>query len=237
MKSFHSPVTLTWMHKLPSAMLRHAQFYRMSWPLRSGDLDCTPPLQSGEVRRCLYQIGNQCRRLVCPVSPHMFLAIARVFGVSANTAIVDTVLGRLGHWSESQGSKRTSMRHRVAFRKLGRATAHRIAMLRTMTTQLIQHERVRTTEAKAKELRRPAEKMVTVAKQGDNEHTRRLVSAFLREDTAVNKLFETMAPRYADRPGGYTRVLKCGRREGDKAPMAYIEFVDNDLEVQINQMK
>eukprot|EP00038_Savillea_parva_P007815 m.172728 g.172728 ORF g.172728 m.172728 type:complete len:130 (-) comp13575_c0_seq1:376-765(-) len=129
------------------------------------------------------------------------------------------------------------MRHRVAFRKLGRHTAHRLAMLRTMTTQLIKHERIRTTEAKAKELRRPAERMVTLAKQGDCDHTRKMVASFVREDPAIDKLFSTLAPRYEVREGGYTRVLKCGRREGDKAPMAYIEFVDNDLSVQIKDMK
>mmetsp|Transcript_21642 Transcript_21642/g.56464 ORF Transcript_21642/g.56464 Transcript_21642/m.56464 type:complete len:130 (+) Transcript_21642:97-486(+) len=129
------------------------------------------------------------------------------------------------------------MRHRVALRKLGRDTAHRVAMLRTMTSQLIQHERIRTTEAKAKELRRPVEKMVTHARKGDTPHQRSLVMRWVRGEDAVNKLFTTLGPRYVDRPGGYTRVLKCGRRDGDQAKMAYIEFVDNDLEVQIKDLK
>lgn len=118
------------------------------------------------------------------------------------------------------------MRHRVHFRKLGRSTEHRLSMLRTMTMQLIKHERIRTTLAKAKELRRPAENMVTYAKKGDATSFRK-AHGWIREKSTVEKLFNELGPRYTERPGGYTRVLRAGNRLGDNAPMAYIEYVDN----------
>uniref|UniRef100_H3G5H3 Large ribosomal subunit protein bL17c n=2 Tax=Phytophthora ramorum TaxID=164328 RepID=H3G5H3_PHYRM len=117
------------------------------------------------------------------------------------------------------------MKHRVAFRKLNRTSAHRQAMLRTMVTQLIEHERIRTTLPKAKELRRVAEQVVTMAKQGD-EPARKRAAAVLRTPEAVTKLFDVVGPRYALREGGYTRILKADFRKGDGAEMAVIEYVD-----------
>lgn len=119
------------------------------------------------------------------------------------------------------------MRHRLAHRKLGRTTAHRTAMLRNMAAALIKHEQIVTTLAKAKELRPYTEKLVTLAKRGGLSN-RRLAHARLGDDTQLRKLFDVLAPRYADRPGGYTRVLKAGFRASDQAPMAVIEFVDRD---------
>jgi large subunit ribosomal protein L17 len=123
------------------------------------------------------------------------------------------------------------MRHRVAFRKLGRDSAHRKAMLRTMVTQLIKHERIRTTWAKAKETQRMAEKMVTYAKKGQSHHFR-LAKAFVRDDLMVRKLFSELGERYADRSGGYTRVLRVGTRKGDAADMALLEFIDRPNELR-----
>lgn len=119
------------------------------------------------------------------------------------------------------------MRHRVAHRKLGRTAAHRTAMLRNMAASLIKHEQITTTLAKAKELRPYTEKLVTLAKRGGLSN-RRLAHARLMDDTQLVKLFDVIAPRYADRAGGYTRVLKAGIRASDAAPMAVIEFVDRD---------
>ncbi|MFN7174135.1 MAG: 50S ribosomal protein L17 [Thermaurantiacus tibetensis] len=119
------------------------------------------------------------------------------------------------------------MRHRLAHRKLGRTTAHRTAMLRNMAAALIKHEQIVTTLAKAKELRPYTEKLVTLAKRGGLSN-RRLAHARLGDDVQLRKLFDVLAPRYADRPGGYTRVLKAGFRASDQAPMAVIEFVDRD---------
>ena len=123
------------------------------------------------------------------------------------------------------------MRHRVDFRKLNRTSEHRWAMLRTMVTQLIEHGRIRTTVPKAKELRRVADKMVTKAKNG-SLHARRHAARVVRTRGALNKLFEELGPRYEQRDGGYTRVLRCGNRYGDWAPMAYIEFVDREGELR-----
>lgn len=119
------------------------------------------------------------------------------------------------------------MRHRVAHRKLGRTSAHRTAMLRNMAASLIKHEQITTTLAKAKELRPYTEKLVTLAKRGGLSN-RRLAHARLMDDAQLVKLFDVIAPRYADRQGGYTRVLKAGIRASDAAPMAVIEFVDRD---------
>ncbi len=120
------------------------------------------------------------------------------------------------------------MRHRVAHRKLGRTTSHRLAMLRNMAAALIKHEQISTTLPKAKELRPYVEKLVTLAKRGGLSN-RRLAHARLQDDTQLVKLFDVLAARYADREGGYIRVLKAGFRTSDQAPMAIVEFVDRDV--------
>ncbi|MFT7300237.1 MAG: large subunit ribosomal protein L17 [Porticoccus sp.] len=117
------------------------------------------------------------------------------------------------------------MRHRYSGRKLSRTGAHRRAMFRNMTTSLVEHELIKTTLPKAKELRRFAEPLITLAKQ-DNVANRRLAFSRLQDKAAVGKLFTDLAPRYEGRPGGYIRILKCGFRSGDAAPMAYVELVD-----------
>ena len=119
------------------------------------------------------------------------------------------------------------MRHRKSGRKLNRTASHRKAMFANMAAALIQHEQIVTTLPKAKELRPIVEKLVTLAKRGDL-HARRLAVARIRDEGMVGKLFETLGPRYAERNGGYTRVLKAGFRHGDNAPVAVIEFVDRD---------
>jgi large subunit ribosomal protein L17 len=117
------------------------------------------------------------------------------------------------------------MRHRKIGRKLGRNSSHRVAMFKNMTAALVQEELIRTTLPKAKELRRVIEPLITRAKV-DSVANRRLVFARLRDKEAVGKLFGELGPRYAARPGGYLRILKCGFRPGDAAPMAYVELVD-----------
>jgi large subunit ribosomal protein L17 len=117
------------------------------------------------------------------------------------------------------------MRHKVAGRRLGRTTSHRKAAMQNMTVSLIQHELIRTTLPKAKELRRVAEPLITRAKD-DSLANRRLVFNRLRDRDAVQKLFNELGPRYSTRPGGYLRILRCGFRPGDSAPMAYVELVD-----------
>jgi len=117
------------------------------------------------------------------------------------------------------------MRHRKSGRKLNRTSSHREAMFRNMAASLFKHELIRTTLPKAKELRRVAEPLITMAKT-DGVANRRLAFARLRDDVAVGKLFVELGPRYRERPGGYLRVLKCGFRVGDNAPMAYVELVD-----------
>ena len=112
----------------------------------------------------------------------------------------------------------------MAYRKLGRDSSARKALLRSIVTSLFQYERIETTEAKAKELRKVADKMLTLAKRGDL-HARRQVLAYLMDESVVKKLFDTIAPKYADRQGGYTRVIKTGLRKGDAAPLAIIELV------------
>ena len=123
------------------------------------------------------------------------------------------------------------MRHKVAHRKLGRTTAHRTALLRNMAASLIKHEQITTTLAKARELRPYTERLVTLAKRGGLSN-RRLAMSRLMDETQLEKLFDVLAPRYADRPGGYTRVLKAGFRASDQAAMAVIEFVDRDATVK-----
>lgn len=117
------------------------------------------------------------------------------------------------------------MRHRYSGRKLNRHSAHRSAMFRNMTASLVRHELIKTTLVKAKELRGIAEPLITLAKR-DSVANRRLAFGRIRDRSAVGKLFAELGPRYADRPGGYTRILKCGPRAGDRAPMAYVELVD-----------
>ncbi len=119
------------------------------------------------------------------------------------------------------------MRHRHGRRKLNRTSSHRRAMFRNMATALLKHEQIETTVPKAKELRGIVERMITLGKRGDL-HARRRALGYLTDETVVGKLFETLGPRYAERPGGYTRVLKAGFRYGDAAPMAIIELVDRD---------
>ena len=120
------------------------------------------------------------------------------------------------------------MRHKVAHRKLGRTTEHRLAMLKNMSASLIKHEQIVTTLPKAKELRPYVEKLVTLAKKGGLSN-RRLAHARLQDDTQLKKLFDVLAPRYAGRQGGYVRVLKAGFRASDQAVMAVIEFVERDV--------
>ncbi|MBV1873564.1 MAG: 50S ribosomal protein L17, partial [Gammaproteobacteria bacterium] len=119
-------------------------------------------------------------------------------------------------------------RHRKSGRKFNRNSSHRAAMFRNMTVSLIEHEVIRTTLAKAKELRRFAEPLITLSKE-DSVANRRLAFARTRSDFAVGKLFTDLGPRYQERPGGYLRVLKAGYRAGDAAPMAYVELVDRPL--------
>lgn len=116
------------------------------------------------------------------------------------------------------------MRHRVGQRKLGKPSSHRLAMLRNMATSLFLHERIRTTDAKAKELRRIAEKMITLGKRGDL-HARRLAAAVLRERKATSKVFTDLADRYRNIAGGYTRIIKLGPRHGDGAMVSLVELV------------
>jgi len=120
------------------------------------------------------------------------------------------------------------MRHRKSGRHLNRTSAHRQAMFRNMACSLFEHELIKTTVPKAKELRRVAEPLITMAKV-DDVAKRRLAFARLRSDAVVGKLFTELGPRYQARPGGYLRILKCGFRAGDKAPMAYVELVNRPV--------
>ena len=132
------------------------------------------------------------------------------------------------------------MRHRQSGRQLNRNSSHRTAMFRNMTSSLVEHEIIKTTLVKAKELRMVAEPLITLAKK-DSVANRRLAFSRTRNKATVGKLFDELGPRYAERPGGYIRILNCGERAGDKAPMAYVELVDrpqvdtsdyeNDVEV------
>lgn len=117
------------------------------------------------------------------------------------------------------------MRHRHSGRQLNRNSSHRKAMLKSLALSLFRHEAIKTTVPKAKELRRVAEPLITLAKN-DSVHGRRLAFARLRDDEVVGKLFNELGPRYGSRPGGYMRIIKCGFRKGDNAPMAYVELVD-----------
>lgn len=117
------------------------------------------------------------------------------------------------------------MRHRQSGRQLNRNSSHRKAMFRNMVASLVEHELIKTTLPKAKELRRYAEPLITLSKS-DSVANRRLAFARIRDKAAVGKLFSEIGPRYESRPGGYLRIMKCGYRAGDKAPMAYVELVD-----------
>jgi large subunit ribosomal protein L17 len=123
------------------------------------------------------------------------------------------------------------MRHRVAHRKLGRTTPHRIALLRNLATALFERERIRTTLMKAKELRPYAEKLITLAKREDDRvHAKRLVSRDIRDPKVVTKLFDSLGARFAARPGGYTRILRLGPRRGDGAEMAILELLGSEYQ-------
>ncbi|MBT0955783.1 50S ribosomal protein L17 [Alphaproteobacteria bacterium KMM 3653] len=123
------------------------------------------------------------------------------------------------------------MRHARGYRRLNRTHEHRKALFANMAGSLIEHEQIKTTLPKAKELKRIAEKLITLGKRGDL-HARRQARAQLKQDAYVAKLFEVLGPRYADRPGGCVRVLKAGFRYGDMAPMAIIELVDRDVDAK-----
>jgi large subunit ribosomal protein L17 len=120
------------------------------------------------------------------------------------------------------------MRHQKAGRKLGRTTSHKEAMLRNIVTSLFKHEKITTTDMKAKELRQVAEKMISLGKNG-SLHARRRAAGVVRESGVVKKLFEDISPRYKDRSGGYTRIVKAGFRVGDNAPLAMIELIPQEI--------
>jgi large subunit ribosomal protein L17 len=120
------------------------------------------------------------------------------------------------------------MNHRKTGRKLGRTSSHRKALFRNMVTSLFEHEQIRTTDAKAKELRGVAERMITLGKKG-TLHARRQALETIRSKDVTSKVFDELAERYRERPGGYTRVIKIGQRAGDAAPMSIIELVDRDV--------
>ncbi len=119
------------------------------------------------------------------------------------------------------------MRHRVAGRHLKRDSSHRKALFRNLITELLRHERIETTEAKAKAIRAQAEKLITLAKRGD-VHSRRLAAQTITDPEVTNRLFETLAPRYKERPGGYTRLFKVGPRLGDGAEVVIMELVERE---------
>src|ERR1035437_1464128 len=121
------------------------------------------------------------------------------------------------------------MRHNKSGRRLGRTTSHRIAMFRNMVTSFLEHEKITTTDAKAKELRSIAEKMITLGKKGDL-HAMRQAASYIRDKKIVTKLFTSIAPRYLERPGGYTRIIKLGLRSGDNASLSLIELVEGPAE-------
>lgn len=128
------------------------------------------------------------------------------------------------------------MRHKQSGRKLNRNSAHRKAMFRNMSVSLMQHEMITTTLPKAKELRRVAEPLITMARK-DSVAGRRLAFSRLRDRRTVTKLFNELGPRYKNRPGGYLRIFKCGYREGDNAPMAIVELVDRPVKTQDQKKK
>jgi large subunit ribosomal protein L17 len=128
------------------------------------------------------------------------------------------------------------MRHRRSGKRLGRNTSHRKAMMRNMVTSFFNCEKITTTDARAKELRKLVEKLITLARRGDL-HSRRLALQFVRDTKTVAKLFETIAPRYTDRPGGYTRIIKLGHRAGDNASLSMIELVEEEFTAKPKKQK
>jgi len=128
------------------------------------------------------------------------------------------------------------MRHRKSGKRLGRNTSHRKAMMRNMVTSFFNCEKITTTDARAKELRKLVEKLITLARRGDL-HSRRLALEFVRDSKTVAKLFETIAPRYTDRPGGYTRIIKLGHRAGDNASLSLIELVEEEFTAKPKKKK
>jgi len=126
------------------------------------------------------------------------------------------------------------MRHNKSGRRLGRTTSHRVAMFRNMVTSFLNHERITTTDAKAKELRSIADKMITLGKRGDL-HALRQAASYIREKSIVTKLFTTIGPRFADRPGGYTRIIKLGLRPGDNAQLSMIELVEAEFTPKVKK--
>ncbi|MGK2906188.1 MAG: 50S ribosomal protein L17 [Desulfuromonadales bacterium] len=128
------------------------------------------------------------------------------------------------------------MRHRKSGKRLGRNTSHRKAMMRNMVTSFFNSEKITTTDARAKELRILVEKLITMARRGDL-HSRRLAMQFVRDTKTVAKLFETIAPRYTDRPGGYTRIIKLGHRAGDNASLSMIELVEEEFTAKPKKKK
>ena len=120
------------------------------------------------------------------------------------------------------------MRHNKSGKRLGRNSSHRSAMMRNMVTSLLEHEKITTTDARAKELRKLAERMITLGKRGDL-HARRQAMQVVRDRKVVGKLFEMVAPRYKERPGGYTRIVKLGARHGDNASLSLIELVEEEF--------
>lgn len=125
------------------------------------------------------------------------------------------------------------MRHNKSGKRLGRNTSHRAAMLRNMVTSLFEHEKLTTTDSRAKELRKVADRMITLGKRGDL-HARRQVLSVIRDQKVVAKLFDQIGPRYKDRPGGYTRILKLGSRLGDNAPQSIIALVEEEAISQVS---
>ncbi len=128
------------------------------------------------------------------------------------------------------------MRHRKSGRKLGRNTSHRKAMMRNMVTSLFDHEKIKTTDVRAKELRKIAEKLITLAKRGDL-HARRQVMQVVMDRKVATKLFERIAPRYLERSGGYTRIIKLGHRSGDNAALSLIELVEEEFTAKPKKSK
>ena len=127
------------------------------------------------------------------------------------------------------------MRHARGYRRLNRTHEHRKALFANMAGSLIEHEQIKTTLPKAKELRRVAEPLITLSKN-DSVANRRLAFSRLRDDAAVAKLFDELGPRYNERPGGYLRILKCGFRAGDNAPMAFVELVGRPLDIEAEEV-
>ena len=128
------------------------------------------------------------------------------------------------------------MRHMKAGRKLGRTSSHRKAMMRNLVTSLMDHEKVTTTDAKAKELRSVADKMITLGKRG-TLHARRQALSFIRDNSITKKVFEELSPRYTERAGGYTRIVKIGNRAGDNAPISIIELMPEEKKKSVKKKK